>query len=145
MREPRSGQVVTLAEDHATARSRRGFACACHRRRPGLGLGCVNNLHVVPDRKGGGIGRILMRELGRRLAAAAPKRPVHLFCLEENHAARGFYASLGGQVVERMLSIEADGMSYADLRIAWTSPARILENSGVGAAHAFPAIEAQRP
>ena len=126
MRDPRPGQVVVLADDLDGGLL--GFACGFIDEDPTWGS-YINNLHVSPDRKGGGIGRALLRDLGRRFAVLAPHRPVHLFCLEANHAARGFYASMGGEVVERMMSIEADGSACADLRIAWPSPAKLLAHS----------------
>ena len=126
MRDPRPGQIVVLAED--LDGSLMGFACGFIDADPEWGS-FVDNLHVRPDRKGGGVGRALMRDLGRRIAATAPEHPVHLFCLADNPAARGFYESLGGQVVERTLSVEADGSACADLRIVWASPAKLLESS----------------
>ena len=136
MREPRPGQIVVLAEDLDGALV--GFACGFIDDDPNWGS-FVNNLHVMPNRKGGGVGRALLEDLGRRFAAAEPERPVHLFCLEANHAARGFYAAMGGQVVERLMSIEADGSPCADLRIAWPSPAQLLGNSGAGGSGTRPA------
>ena len=53
-------------------------------------------------------------------------RPAQIVVVADDHAARGFYASVGGEVVERLVSIEADGSACADLRIAWPSPARLL-------------------
>lgn len=127
MQDPRPGQIVVQAEDLDGGLV--GFACGFIDEDPNWGS-FVNNLHVRPNRKGGGVGRALLRDLGRRFAKAAPERPVHLFCLEANHAARGFYAAMGGQVVERAMSIEADGSACADLRIAWPSPAKLLGDSG---------------
>ncbi len=106
LRDPRPGQIVVLAED--CEETLVGFACGFVDEDPHWGS-FVNNLHVRPDRKGGGVGRALLRELGRHFVIAAPGRSVHLLCLADNHAARGFYESLGGQVVERLLSVEADG------------------------------------
>ena len=123
MWNPRAGQIVVLADDLGGGLV--GFACGFIDEDPDWGS-FINNLHVRPDCKGGGIGRALMRDLGRRFAEVEPERPVHLFCLEQNRAARGFYESLGGQVVERMLSIEADGSTCPDLRIVWPSPAKLL-------------------
>ncbi len=130
MRDPRPGQIVVLADDLHGGLV--GFACGFIDEDPNWGS-FVNNLHVKPNHKGGGVGRTLLRDLGRRFDAVAPERPVHLFCLEANHAARGFYASIGGQVIERTISIEADGSACADLRIAWPSPVKLLESSGARA------------
>ncbi len=123
LRDPRPGQIIVLAEDHEGALV--GFACGFVDEDPHWGS-FVNNLHVTPDQKGSGIGRALMRELGHDFAGTAPERPIYLFCLADNRAACGFYDSLGGHVVERLESVEADGHSYADLRIVWPSPAKLL-------------------
>ena len=137
MRVPRPGQIVVVAEDLEGALV--GFACGFIDEDPNWGS-FVNNLHVMPDRKGGGVGRALMGDLARRFAAAAPERPVHLFCLEDNHAARGFYEAIGGQAVERMLSVEADGSACADLRIVWPSAAKLLGISEAGASADPPSL-----
>ena len=136
LRHPRPRQVVVLAENLDGGLV--GFACGFVDQDPDWGS-FINNLHVMPDRKGGGVGRALMRDLFHRFSEVEPERPVHLFCLEDNHAAHGFYESLGGQVVERTLSIEADGSACADLRIVWPAPAKLLGNSRARASDNPPA------
>lgn len=85
----------------------------------------VDNLHADPAHRGLGTGRRLLAEAARRAGAAAPGRPVHLFCLAGNGAARGFYERLGGEVVERREDEEPDGRRHPVLRYAWASPAAL--------------------
>lgn len=56
--------------------------------------GWVNYLAVAPERRGEGLGRALMAEAERRLAAlGCPK--VNVQVRADNAAAHGFYARLG--------------------------------------------------
>ena len=120
---PRAGQIVILAE---RAGRLIGFVCAFadHDRTWGT---LIDNLHVAPTHKGRGLGGGLMREIARHLLHAVPCRPIHLFVLEANHAARGFYDRLGGEPVEHSRKVEPDGSECAAIRYAWPSPARLLE------------------
>src|ERR1700709_817210 len=112
---PRAGQVVLLAEDGETAL---GFVCAFldHDRQHGTLIG---NLHVTVDRKGSGIGRLLMREAGEAMQHALPRGPVYLFALASNHAARAFYERLGGTLEGEERKTEPDGSSVLAVRYVW--------------------------
>ena len=101
-----------------------GFCCFRFDADPQWGT-LVDNLHADPARRGLGVGRRLLSEVARRADAAAPGRPVHLFCLEGNGAARGFYERLGGDVVERCAHDEPDGLRHPVVRYAWASPAAL--------------------
>ena len=85
----------------------------------------VDNLHADPAHRGLGVGRRLLSEAAGRAGAMAPGRPVHLFCLAGNGAARGFYERLGGEVVERRDDAEPDGQRHPVVRYAWPSPAAL--------------------
>lgn len=102
-----------------------GFVCALlhHDTRWGT---LVDNLHVDPAAKRRGIGRSLMRALGRHLDGMGSAMPVHLFVLQANHAAIGFYDALGGEQVEGLVSTEPDGSTPSVTRIAWHSVAAFL-------------------
>jgi ribosomal protein S18 acetylase RimI-like enzyme len=101
-----------------------GFCCFRVDADPRWGT-LVDNLHADPAHRGLGIGRRLLSDVARRAGAAAPGRPVHLFCLAGNGAARGFYERLGGEVVERCEHDEPDGRRHPVLRYAWASPAAL--------------------
>lgn len=86
--EPRAGDLVLLL-GHA------GFA-AVRGRADGLGA-LLDNLHVDPARRGGGIGTVLLAEVARRLVAAG-ESALHLWVLEGNERAVAFYSRLGAAI-----------------------------------------------
>lgn len=126
LEHPHVGQVVLLAEGDARLY---GFVCVFldHDRRFGS---FVDNLHVVADHKGSGLGRLLMREAGTAMLHAVPRRPVYLYVLEANHDARHFYDRIGGEVVEQGRHTEPDGSEVAVLRYVWASPAAVVAGAG---------------
>lgn len=99
-----------------------------------VGLACllteptlyIDNLHVTPGRKGGGIGRRLMAEVVSRLPVARRAEPVRLTVLEGNHPARAFYDRLGGRVVETILKTGHDGLETCVLAYEWAPASRLL-------------------
>jgi ribosomal protein S18 acetylase RimI-like enzyme len=117
--EDPAARIVLVAE---AAGALAGFACLERRADGPWGL-LVDNLHARPDMRGRGIGRLLLREL----AARVPDDPVHLWVLEANAPARGFYARVGGRAVERVLHREPDGGDHPVLRIAWASGRALRE------------------
>lgn len=122
LEHPRVGQVVLVAED---AGRLVGFVCLFldHDRTFGS---YIDNLHVAVDRKGGGIGRALMREAGLAMHHALPRRPASLTVLESNHAAQGFYERIGGRMVEQGRNTEPDGSEVSVRRYLWDSPAALI-------------------
>lgn len=122
LRHPRPGQIVLLSE---IATDLVGFVCLYldHDRTYGS---FVDNLHVMAGRKGTGIGRALMREAGEAMQNAVPRRPLYLFVLEGNHAARRFYERIGGIPVEQGRHTEPDGSEVPVLRYVWDSPAALI-------------------
>lgn len=83
--------VVRLAESEGQLL---GFASVWFNHKPGYDA-YVDNLHVRPGLRGGGIGKRLMRDAARQTAAAG-YRSLSLEVLSENHAAIRFYERLGG-------------------------------------------------
>ncbi len=118
---PRPGQIVVVAEDRGALT---GFVCA-YADHDAVHGSLVDNLHVVPERKGGGLGRALMRDVAGRLLRTLPFRPVYLHALETNHAAQAFYARLGGQAIERGRETLADGGTRGVVVYTWASPAAL--------------------
>jgi ribosomal protein S18 acetylase RimI-like enzyme len=86
--EPRAGDVVLL---HGQA----GFA-AVRGRAEGLGA-LLDNLHVDPAQRGGGIGTKLLAELARRLVASG-ETALHLWVLDGNDRAVAFYRRHGAAI-----------------------------------------------
>jgi GNAT superfamily N-acetyltransferase len=60
----------------------------------------VDNLHVLPPRKGAGIGAALLEAAGN-WARARGQRQMHLWVYAGNHAAQRFYAWHGWREAER--------------------------------------------
>lgn len=116
MDHPPAGLWTLLAETPRGVLA--GFVCALvdHDQRWGT---LIDNLHADPAHRGQGLGRLLLRRLGAALVEAGSSRPVHLFVLCANTAAGGFYAHLGGQVVETEAHTEPDGSSLPANRVAW--------------------------
>lgn len=83
----------------------------------------LDNLHVAPDLKGRGLGRVLMRETAAAVLAAAPASRLFLWVLEQNVAAQGFYRHLGGVVVGQEESDAPGGGRIIGLRVVWDDPA----------------------
>ena len=120
--EPRPDQIVVVAEDDA------GFAalaCILAGEDPGWGS-LIDNLHVRPDLKRGGLGRLVLAEAARRVSAAHAATPLHLTVLEANDAAQRAYESWGGTLAERLDAHLPDGQALPVLRYSWASPAALL-------------------
>jgi hypothetical protein len=91
-----------------------GFAAAFAR--PD-GDALLDNLHIAPARRGGGIGAALLAETARRLVARG-SHAMHLWVFDVNEDARRFYARHGavetGQRIEAMF-----GADVAETRLGW--------------------------
>lgn len=85
----------------------------------------LDNLHVRPALRGGGIGRLLLEASAAETARRYPGAPLHLFVYEENASARAFYARMGGREVERQVKEQPDGGLLADWRVVWDDPATL--------------------
>jgi GNAT superfamily N-acetyltransferase len=87
----------------------------------------VDNLHVLPSYKGRGLGKRLLASLCEHAYAVQPQAGVHLWVYEQNTAARGFYESIGGEPVERVVIQPPGGGEAAEWRYAWPNAKRVLE------------------
>jgi GNAT superfamily N-acetyltransferase len=97
----------------------RGFACAFLDADPEWGC-LVDNLHVVPDLKGQGLGRQLMTAVAKRVWLSNPGSRLHLWVYEQNLAARRFYERLGGVINERNAELALDGTQVNAVRYGWS-------------------------
>jgi hypothetical protein len=102
-----------------------GFACVFPNDHPIFGS-FLDNLHVLPHLVGQGIGRQLLTEVARRLAADRIAGGLYLWVIEQNIRARRFYKSAGGIEVERAILSMPDGASLAETRCHWPNPASLL-------------------
>src|SRR5450432_767015 len=97
----------------------RGFACAFLDADPEWGC-LLDNLHVVPELKGQGLGRHLMREVAQRILRSSSTRRLHLWAYEQNLAARRFYERLGGLLTTQHTEPALDGTQVNAVRYCWS-------------------------
>lgn len=107
--------AVFLAEDEAGEAV--GFACLLRKAEAAGPL--LDNLHVLPERKGEGIGRRLIRAAAAWLVAKQPGAALQLGVWKDNAAARRFYARLGGQEVEEYEAATEGGGTAPQVRVRW--------------------------
>jgi len=119
---PPAGQYVAVAEDDGRIV---GFVCAYggHDARWGT---FIDNLHVLPDLKRQGTGRLMMQDAARWSATAHPGQGMYLWVLQSNAPARAFYERIGGENVERGTWTPPDGSELPKLRYAWRDFAALL-------------------
>jgi GNAT superfamily N-acetyltransferase len=80
----------------------------------------VDNLHVVPQAKGQGIGRELMRQAAQYLIQTAPPQlGMYLWVYEANVAARQFYERVGGIFIDKKEHDNPGGGKAFAMRYVW--------------------------
>jgi GNAT superfamily N-acetyltransferase len=94
-----------------------GFACVLADADPAHGP-LLDNLHVKPGWRGHGIGGRLLGDSRAWSNTIAPGEPMHLWVLEGNTAARGFYRAQGGVETDRRIE-QRGGMEIISLRCMW--------------------------
>ena len=105
--------LVLLAED---TQNLRGFISVYWRKEPGFDA-YLDNLHVRPGLRGGGLGRrLLAAALDRLIAKGA--RNLCLWAFDQNQGAVRFYKRLGGKAVEHGFDDFA-GSNAPHTKIAW--------------------------
>ncbi|MEP4313452.1 MAG: GNAT family N-acetyltransferase, partial [Anderseniella sp.] len=77
----------------------------------------IEHLHLLPERKGGGLGRMLMKEAAMAARAGGADN-ICLWVFEDNSAAIGFYERLGGVTDAHGTDMFA-GCDAPDRRIGW--------------------------
>jgi ribosomal protein S18 acetylase RimI-like enzyme len=112
----RADQFVLVDEQGGAIR---GFACAYLEADPEWGC-LLDNLHVVPDLKGQGLGKQLMTAVAERAWLCDPCGRLHLCAYEQNRAARRFYERLGGAITERQAELAPDGTQVNAVRYCWS-------------------------
>jgi ribosomal protein S18 acetylase RimI-like enzyme len=88
----------------------------------------VDNLHVIHERKGRGIGTALMAAAAQALLDAHPSSPrIFVWVLEQNTAAQAFYEARGGTRVGRgTVHPPGGGPTSVKLRYAWPDAAALI-------------------
>jgi GNAT superfamily N-acetyltransferase len=117
----RPDQFVLVDEHEGTIR---GFACGFLDADPEWGC-LLDNLHVIPELKGQGLGRELMREVAERVLHSNSIRRLHLWAYEQNLAARRFYERLGGEITLRHAEPALDGTQVNAVRYCWAELASL--------------------
>ena len=118
--QERADQIVLVDE---AAGHLQGFACAFLDEDPDWGT-LLDNLHVVPEAKGRGLGRQLMSDVANRILKTNRTR-LHLWAFEQNHAARRFYERLGGVVTTTQAEFAPDGREVNAVRYCWSDLAQV--------------------
>ena len=105
-----------------------GFIAVWAKGDPGFGA-YIDNLHVHPERRSGGLGRRLLGEAMRRVAERG-ETGAYLWVFDDNVRAIDFYRGLGGEIVEGGFD-QIDGLQVPHSRIAWRDAARLAAACGV--------------
>jgi ribosomal protein S18 acetylase RimI-like enzyme len=120
-------RIVMVAEDGDAGVV--GLACILAGHDPVWGS-LIDNLHVDPDRKRGGIGRAVVTAAVRLVPEHQCDSPVHLTVLDANAAAQAVYGRWAGQRSERLVEPGPDGQRVAVRRYVWPRPAALLAALG---------------
>lgn len=102
-----------------------GLAYASFRLNPAVGL-LLDNLHVAPERKGGGLGTALLSEVARWLIDEHAGAPLHLEVYAPNAAALVFYIRKGGVETSRYRETAPGGSEVDVVRYRWERPRDLL-------------------
>ncbi|MCX6213540.1 GNAT family N-acetyltransferase [Spirosoma sp.] len=119
---PVLNQLVIVAEEAGLLY---GFACAYAGDNALWGT-LLDNLHVVSNQKGKGIGTQLLKSAARWSYSQNPDLGLYLWVLTQNTSAQQFYQSLGA-VNQDVLSHENPGGGASDAyRYVWTDIKTLL-------------------
>jgi len=86
----------------------------------------IDNLHVIPELHGQGIGKRLLRELVMHAHAAYPNAGLFLWVYEQNAKARRFYDALEGEPVEHKVIDPPGGGLVTEWRYVWRNAKSLL-------------------
>jgi GNAT superfamily N-acetyltransferase len=122
----RAAQLVLVDDQGGVIR---GFACAFLDADPEWGC-LLDNLHVVPDLKGRGLGRQMMTAVAQQIWLSNPASRLHLWAYEQNLSARRFYERLGGVMNERHAELALDGTYVNAVRYGWSDLSSLAGHRG---------------
>lgn len=116
MSSPAANQYTVVAEENGVMV---GFACAFGAEDERWGS-LFDNLHVLPNWQGQGIGKELFLRTTNWLAREYPKCGMYLLVLSDNSRARRLYERLGAKDAEPCAWDTPDGGYAPSRRYAWT-------------------------
>ena len=114
--EPTPNQHIIIAEEDGKML---GFVCIYGADDIKWGS-LIDNLHVRPDIKGKGIGKILINEAFKWSKLNYPQCGLYLWVYENNTSARAFYSHLGGKEIESHLHENPGGGEANAIRCTWS-------------------------
>ena len=112
---PESTQFSVIAFDEGRPV---GFAFVLADADPQAGA-LLDNLHVLPEAQGTGLGKKILRRAGTWVRDQFPGQGIFLWVFEGNAPARRFYEKLGANIVERVIAEAPGGGRIAEWRYAW--------------------------
>ncbi|MEM9002797.1 MAG: GNAT family N-acetyltransferase [Cyanobacteria bacterium P01_F01_bin.86] len=115
--EPTSGSLGFLALSDTTPIGFT-FAYVAHDAQWGT---LLDNLHVMPEARGKGIGTQLLKALTNSLLNQGDEAGIYLWVFEANHRTRKFYERLGAKAIERTIIDAPGGGKVAEWLYAWES------------------------
>ena len=113
--QPNDNQYVIQARDQDQLI---GFACTLFDIDDRYGA-LVDNLHVLQEHQGRGLGKILLRKCAEWVLTEAPGTAIYLYVLKENQAALGFYTHLGADLSPVLQYHGPAGTVDAVIRCTW--------------------------
>jgi len=119
--DPTTDLVLAAMADGAPV----GLAYASFRLKPEVGA-LLDNLHVAPEHKGGGLGTALLASVARWLVEEHGGKALHLEVYAPNTAALDFYVRKGGVEVARYSETVPGGRVVDVARLRWARPAALL-------------------
>jgi GNAT superfamily N-acetyltransferase len=127
----REDQLILVGEHAGDIQA---FACAFLDADADWGT-LLDNLHVVPRLKGGGLGRELMSRVAEWVLLQESSPKMHLWAYADNVAARQFYERLGGVNTAFQAEDAPDGMSVNAVRYSWQDVSVLTGKLRSGTAH----------
>ena len=123
-KNPQKNRFIYVAVEKQALK---GFVCVYGNEDAQWGA-LVDNLHVLPELTGQGIGKRLMHEAAQWVAKKYPNSGLYLWVYEDNLNAIAFYEKLGGENVESVLYENPGGGMSNTLRYAWNSSCEFIRN-----------------
>jgi GNAT superfamily N-acetyltransferase len=104
-----------------------GFACVLLDEDPRWGA-CLDNLHVLPEWRNGGVGRLLFGKIAKWVMSTEPGWPIHLWVFEPNFGARRFFDTLEGEIVEYAKKEVLEGIEISSILYLWSDLEELVAN-----------------